>query len=77
MSGGALTDQKILPSAFFAIKEMKNNEGKLTGIALYGGGCGHGVGLSQYGAKELAAQGLSGAEIVQKFFPNTTVEKVM
>ncbi|WP_352400208.1 SpoIID/LytB domain-containing protein [Anaerotignum sp.] len=77
LSGGTLTGQKMLPSAFFAIKEMKNNEGKLTGIALYGGGCGHGVGLSQYGAKELAAQGLSGAEIVQKFFPNTTVEKVM
>lgn len=77
MSGGTLTGQKLLPSAFFAIKEMKNQEGKLTGIALYGGGCGHGVGLSQYGAKELAAQGLSGAEIVQKFFPNTTVEKVM
>lgn len=77
MSKGTLTGQKMLPSGFFAVKEMKNDEGELTGIALYGGGCGHGVGLSQYGAKELAAQGLSGVEIVQKYFPNTTVEKVM
>lgn len=77
INGGTLTGQKMLPSAFFAIKEMKNGEGILTGIALYGGGCGHGVGLSQYGAKELAAQGLSGAEIVEQYFPNTTVEKVM
>ena len=77
VSGGTLTGQKMLPSGFFAVKEMKNDVGKLTGIALYGGGFGHGVGLSQYGAKELAAQGLSGAEIVQKYFPNTTVEKVM
>ncbi|MDD4843513.1 MAG: SpoIID/LytB domain-containing protein [Anaerotignum sp.] len=77
ISGGTLTGQKMLPSAFFAVKEMKNNEGTLTGIALYGGGFGHGVGLSQYGAKELAAQGLSGAEIVEKYYPNTTVEKVM
>lgn len=41
----------------FAVKEMKNAEGKLTGVALYGGGNGHGVGLSQYGAKYLAEQG--------------------
>lgn len=77
ISGGTLTGQKMLPSAFFAVKEMKNDEEALTGIALYGGGCGHGVGLSQYGAKELAAQGLNGAEIVERYFPNTTVEKVM
>lgn len=77
ISGGTLTGQIMLPSAFFAIKEMKNSDGVLTGIALYGGGCGHGVGLSQYGAKELAAQGLKGEEIIQKYFPGTTVEKVM
>lgn len=77
ISGGTLTGQIMLPSAFFAVKEMKNSEGTLTGIALYGGGCGHGVGLSQYGAKELAAQGLKGEEIIQKYFPGTTVEKVM
>lgn len=77
ISGGTLTGQIMLPSAFFAIKEMKNSKGVLTGIALYGGGCGHGVGLSQYGAKELAAQGLKGEEIIQKYFPGTTVEKVM
>ncbi|KXL51865.1 amidase enhancer precursor [Anaerotignum neopropionicum] len=77
ISGGTLIGQKMLPSAFFAIKEMKNNEGTLTGVALYGGGCGHGVGLSQYGAKELAGQGLSGEEIVETYFPNTTVEKAM
>lgn len=77
MGGEALTGQKMLPSGFFSVKEMKNEAGELTGIALFGGGCGHGVGLSQYGAKELAAQGLSGVEIVQTYFPNTTVEKVM
>ena len=30
----------MLPSGFFAVKEMKNAEGKLTGVALYGGGAG-------------------------------------
>ena len=50
----AMTGNAMLPSGFFAVKEMKNAEGKLTGVALYGGGNGHGVGLSQYGAKYLA-----------------------
>lgn len=50
------------------MKEMKNAEGKLTGVALYGGGNGHGVGLSQYGAKYLAEQGKTAAEIIACYF---------
>lgn len=76
-SGGTLIGQKLLPSGYFAVKEMKNEKGLLTGIALYGGGCGHGVGMSQYGAKALGEQGLSGAEILGTYFPGTTVEQVM
>lgn len=73
----ALTGNTMLPSGFFAVKEMKNAEGKLTGVALYGGGNGHGVGLSQYGAKYLAAQGKTAAEIIACYFPHTRVEKVL
>ena len=36
----AMTGNAMLPSGFFAVKEMKNAEGKLTGVALYGGGNG-------------------------------------
>ena len=72
-----MTGNAILPSGFFAVKEMKNAEGKLTGVALYGGGNGHGVGLSQYGAKYLAEQGKTAAEIVACYFPGTKVEKVL
>ncbi len=73
----ALTGNSMLPSGFFAAKEMKNAEGKLTGVALYGGGNGHGVGLSQYGAKYLAEQGKTAAEIIACYFPGTKVEKVL
>lgn len=73
----ALTGNAMLPSGFFAVKEMKNAEGKLTGVALYGGGNGHGVGLSQYGAKYLAEQGKTAAEIIACYFPGTKVEKVL
>ena len=75
--GDSLTGQKILPSGFFAVKEMKNEKGELTGIALYGGGNGHGVGMSQYGAKGLAEEGKTAEEIITYYFPGTTVERVL
>lgn len=76
-SGGTLTGNSILPSGFFAVKEMRNAEGMLTGVALYGGGNGHGVGMSQYGAKALAEQGKTAEEIIAHYFPGTTVERVV
>ena len=76
-SGGSLTGNTILPSGFFAVKEMRNEEGTLTGVAFYGGGNGHGVGMSQYGAKKLAEMGTTPEEILAHYFPGTTVQKVM
>ncbi|MBQ3615111.1 MAG: SpoIID/LytB domain-containing protein, partial [Anaerotignum sp.] len=75
--GDSLTGHTMLPSGFFAIKEMKNEKGELTGIAFYGGGNGHGVGMSQYGAKGLAEKGKTAEEIIRHYFPGTTVEKVL
>ncbi|MBR5123393.1 MAG: stage II sporulation protein SpoIID, partial [Anaerotignum sp.] len=75
--GEALVGQTMLPSGFFAVKEMKNETGELTGIALYGGGNGHGVGMSQYGAKKLAEEGKTAEEIISYYFPGTTVEQVI
>ena len=76
-NGDSLTGQNMLPSGFFAVKEMKNEKGELTGIALYGGGNGHGVGMSQYGAKGLAVAGKTAEEIIKYYFPGTTVEQVL
>ena len=75
--GDSLIGQTMLPSGFFAVKEMKNEKGELTGIALYGGGNGHGVGMSQYGAKKLAKEGKTSSEIIEYYFQGTTVEKVL
>ncbi len=75
-SGESLTGNTMLPSGFFAVKEMRNKEGALTGIALYGGGNGHGVGMSQYGAKRLAEQGKTAVEIAAQYFPGTRIERV-
>lgn len=75
--GDSLTGNTMLPSGFFAVKEMRNEQGVLTGIALYGGGNGHGVGLSQYGAKKLAEEGKISSQIIEYYFPGTRVERVM
>lgn len=45
---------KALPSANFVIEEEHDNDGNLTKIKIYGGGYGHGVGMSQYGAGYMA-----------------------
>ena len=75
--GEPLTGNTMLPSGFFAVKEMKNAEGKLTGVALYGGGNGHGVGMSQYGAKGMAEDGKTAEEILEHYYTGTTVQQVI
>lgn len=75
--GESLTGNTLLPSGFFAVKEMKNAEGKLTGVALYGGGNGHGVGMSQYGAKGMAEAGKTAEEILEHYYTGTTVQQVI
>lgn len=59
---------KLLPSAFFTIK--KENDA----YCIEGGGFGHGIGMSQTGANEMAKQGKDYREILGLFYPETTVE---
>lgn len=45
---------KALPSANFVLKQDWDEDGNLTKIKAYGGGYGHGVGMSQFGAGYMA-----------------------
>ena len=56
-----------MPSAYFTCTPVYEN-GELTGFHFDGGGYGHGVGLSQNGAKHLAEQGKSWQEILHYFY---------
>lgn len=51
--------------------------GKLEGgkLTLYGRGWGHGIGLSQWGAKAMAENGWSAVQILQFYFPGTKIQK--
>ena len=68
VSGTALRSALGLRSACFAIRQ----EGGAFAITTRG--YGHGVGLSQWGAKALAEQGRSWIEILAHYFPGTTLE---
>ena len=63
----------LLPSAFFAIKQEQGKDGKLTSIQLIGGGNGHGVGLSQDGAKGMAERGYNYKEILQHYYKDCEI----
>jgi SpoIID/LytB domain protein len=62
----SVNDMTMLPSAAF-VAEM-NSQGTVT---LYGGGLGHGIGMSQYGADGMAKAGMTYDEILEIFFEGT------
>ncbi len=71
--GGPRLNFPALPSAAFAMQEERDTQGKLRRITFWGGGFGHGVGMSQYGAQELARRGWNYQQILGHFYPGTTV----
>ncbi len=68
--GNAILSMTLLPSAAFMVVPNEN------GFALYGGGYGHGIGMSQNGANGMAKQGLTYTDILQKFYQNITIENI-
>jgi len=71
--GSVLVDFSLLPSAHI-VWELDKEANQVT---IHGGGFGHGVGMSQYGVRELSARGWSREEIIQHYFPGTELVKGM
>ncbi len=61
-----------LPSTLFAPDPLQAGE-QITGYAFNGGGFGHGVGMSQYGSYTLSRQGYTAAQILDFYYPGTTL----
>lgn len=64
---------EILPSGYFVIDPVFSGE-RLTGFLLTGGGYGHGVGMSQNGAKHLGENGVGWEKILQTFYRDISFE---
>ena len=73
--GNEVICEKLLPSAFFLL-ETRKDDGKVAGYLLTGGGYGHGVGMSQNGAKEMALRGKNAEEILRYYFDGCVLKKM-
>lgn len=65
------TNKSYFPSTLFDL-EIKNSL-----VIFKGKGSGHGVGLSQWGAKKMAEEEKSYGEILKYYFPGTEIGKVI
>ena len=65
--GSTVVPASLLPSGFFVIDAGKDKE-NMVGYTLIGGGYGHGVGMSQNGAKALGREGATYEQILEFFF---------
>ena len=66
--GSKVVVSNLLPSAYFIIEPEMSDSEMWTEISLVGGGYGHGVGMSQNGAKQAALQGMSCEDILRLFY---------
>ena len=73
--GKKVSFKSLLPSAFFAISTSKEGE-NVIGYNVIGGGYGHGIGMSQNGASQMAKSGYSAVQILQHFFEGTQIKQV-
>lgn len=65
-----LSESHLYSSAFIVERTGKGD------FVLYGAGWGHGVGLCQIGAAMMAQEGYGYREILEHYFPHTTLEKL-
>jgi len=73
---GSREDYPVLPSAFACIDTKKDAEGRLDKVTISGGGNGHGVGMSQYGAKGMAREGFTHEEILEHYYPGIELKYI-
>lgn len=68
--GGSANAGSLLPSAYFYVQPIKE------GIVLFGGGLGHGIGMSQYGANGMAADGKKLEEILSFYYKDVELYQI-
>lgn len=75
-NGNTITGWDSLPSAFVSIECGSPDGDGVTTFTIYGGGYGHGVGMSQNGAQGMAKAGKDYREILEFFFPGTRIAEI-
>ena len=63
-----------LPSSFFYIETKEPDENNIINFKIKGGGYGHGVGMSQNAANEMAHSGMKYTDIIKFFYEDTDIK---
>lgn len=74
--GSEVNSPTLLPSAFLVIYTAESESDGVTGYTLSGGGFGHGVGMSQNGARHMAEDGMDAMQILTFFYDGSHVSAV-
>lgn len=75
--GKTLTGWSNLPSAYIAIDETARDEERgLRTFTIWGGGYGHGVGMSQNGAQQMAREGMDYEDILTFFYDGVEIREL-
>ena len=71
--GTTVNNFSMMPSSFFTMERLTDNDGNIMYVRFIGGGFGHGVGMSQYGARGMLNRGYSYLEILLHFYTGVDV----
>ena len=74
--GSVRNDYALMPSAFYTIDKSFNANGNLISVRFHGGGNGHGVGMSQHGAKGMLDLGYTVEQVLRHFYPGTEIVRL-
>lgn len=75
--GKTLMGWSNLPSAYIAIDETaRDEESGLRTFTIWGGGYGHGVGMSQNGAQQMAREGMDYEDILTFFYDGVEIREL-
>ena len=75
-NGESLIVSGSLLSSFITIEHGEPDANGVTTFTIYGGGYGHGVGMSQNGAQGMAKAGRNYRQILELFYPGTEVAEI-
>jgi SpoIID/LytB domain protein len=76
IKGKDLKNSSLLPSAFMVFDVSRDTSGDLREVTFFGGGYGHSVGMSQYGAAYLSSRGYTFDRILKTYYKDINIEKM-
>ena len=75
-TGDEVNAASTLPSAFIILETIMDDD-SVSGYKITGGGFGHGVGMSQNGARNMAQAGMNCEEILTFFYPGVMLKTLV